>query len=219
MSDDLRNRVARAIYDHSWMYDRTKPWTIAPENEKRLCYAMADAALAEIGGVRVVPLEWEDHPADDGPVMSKAEALHGTYFIVDDTDDFSGLYVQLISHDKAQWWQHVRSTCETLVENVHSDDLGPLKAAAQADYEARVLAALEPVTDGPNWEGFGRDLLESWPVRDVDGSELFDAALRNGLIQEIPGGYDPEQHIDAEGICPEKGDPWYEYAFRAQEDT
>ena len=66
---------------------------------------------------------------------------------------------------------------------------------------------------GPDWEGFGRDLLESWPVRDVDGSELFDAALRNGLIAEIPGGYDPDQHIDAEGICPEAGDPWYEYAF------
>ena len=75
------------------------------------------------------------------------------------------------------------------------------------------IAALEPVTV-PNWEGFCRDLLESWPVRDVDGSELFDAALRNGLIQEIPGGYDPDQHIDAEGICPEKGDPWYEYAFK-----
>ena len=67
----------------------------------------------------------------------------------------------------------------------------------------------------PNWEGFGRDLLESWPVRDVDGSELFDAALRNGLIREVPGGYDPGQHIDAEGICPEAGDPWYEYAFGA----
>jgi hypothetical protein len=66
---------------------------------------------------------------------------------------------------------------------------------------------------GLDWEGFGRDLLESWPVRDVDGSELFDAALRNGLIAEIPGGYDPDQHIDAEGICPEAGDPWYEYAF------
>ena len=65
----------------------------------------------------------------------------------------------------------------------------------------------------PNWERFGRDLLESWPVRDVDGSELFDAALRSGLIREIPGGYDPEQHTDAEGICPEPGDPWYEYAF------
>jgi hypothetical protein len=74
--------------------------------------------------------------------------------------------------------------------------------------------ALKPVTHGPNWEGFARDLMEHWPVRDVDGSELFDAALRNGLIQEIPGGYDPEQHIDAECVCPEKGDPWYEYAFK-----
>lgn len=95
------------------------------------------------------------------------------------------------------------------------------KAAAQADYEARILAALEPVTvqDGPDWEGFGRDLLEQWPVGDVDGSELFEAALRNGLIREIPGGYDPEKHIDAECICPEPGDPWYEYAFGAQDDT
>ena len=118
MSDDLRERVARAIYDRSWMYDRTKPWTLAPDNEKRLCYEMADAALAEIGGK-------------------------------------------------------------------------------------------------PNWEGFGRDLLESWPVGDVDGADLFDAALRNGLIREVPGGYNPEQHIDAECICPEKGDPWYEYAFGA----
>lgn len=48
MSNDLRERLARAIYDHSWMYDRTKPWTLAPENEKRLCYVMADAALAEM---------------------------------------------------------------------------------------------------------------------------------------------------------------------------
>lgn len=65
----------------------------------------------------------------------------------------------------------------------------------------------------PDWEGFGRDLMQDWPVGDVDGSELFEAALRNGLLREIPGGYDPEQHIDAEGICPETGDPWYEYAF------
>jgi len=94
---------------------------------------------------RVKPLVWEDYPADDGPVMSKAVTLYGTYFIVYDTDDFSGLYLELISHDDARWWQHVRSTCETLMENIHDDDLAPIKAAAQADYEARILAALEPV--------------------------------------------------------------------------
>ncbi|NOD65770.1 hypothetical protein [Ruegeria sp. HKCCD6109] len=66
---------------------------------------------------------------------------------------------------------------------------------------------------GPDWEGFGRHLLEDWPVGDIDGADLFDAALKHGLIWEIPGGYDPDQHIDAEGIAPERGDPWYEYAF------
>lgn len=66
----------------------------------------------------------------------------------------------------------------------------------------------------PDWEGFGRAMLEDWPVRDVDGAELFDLSLKYGLIAEVPGGYDPEQHIDAEGISPETGDPWYEYTFR-----
>ena len=66
----------------------------------------------------------------------------------------------------------------------------------------------------PDWEGFGRGMLEDWPVRDVDGAELFDLSLKYGLIAEVPGGYDPEQHIDAEGISPETGDPWYEYTFR-----
>lgn len=69
--------------------------------------------------------------------------------------------------------------------------------------------------NAPDWEGFARDLLDEWPVRDVEGSELFEAALRNRLIREIPGGFDPDNHIDTECICPEPGDPWYEYAFRS----
>lgn len=104
----------------------------------------AIAALESMDKPRVKPLVWEDHPADDGAVISKAVALHGTYFIVDDTDDFTGLYLHLISHDNAKWWQHVRSTCQTLAEKIHDEDLGPIKAAAQADYEARILAAIEP---------------------------------------------------------------------------
>lgn len=95
---------------------------------------------------------------------------------------------------------------------------GSAHAAVRAQCYRMAGAALAEMSgaraDAPDWEGFGRDLLEGWPVGDVDGSELFDAALRNGLIREIPGGYDPDQHIDAEGICPEVGDPWYEYAFR-----
>lgn len=65
--------------------------------------------------------------------------------------------------------------------------------------------------DGPDWKGFGQALVEDWPTADIDGSFLFDMALKHRVIREIPGGYNPEQHIDAEGICPEPGDPWYEY--------
>ena len=145
---------------------------------------------------RIKPLRWEYHPAG-----AKAEPPTGHAYIIDTRMEGRVYTIKGLNPQR---------------EFASTDDA---KAAAQADYEARILAALEPVTDAPDWEGFGRDLLESWPVRDVDGAELFDAALRNRLIREIPGGYDPEQHIDADGICPEPGDPWYEYAFGAQEDT
>ena len=145
---------------------------------------------------RIKPLRWEYHPAG-----AKAEPPTGHAYIIDTRMEGRVYSIKGLNPQR---------------EFASTDDA---KAAAQVDYEARILAALEPVTDAPDWEGFGRDLLESWPVRDVDGAELFDAALRNRLIREIPGGYDPEQHIDADGICPEPGDPWYEYAFRAQGDT
>jgi hypothetical protein len=69
------------------------------------------------------------------------------------------------------------------------------------------------IKSAPDWEGFGRALLDSWPTNDIEGSELFALSLQFGLIRPIPGGYNPEEHIDAEGICPEDGDPWYEYNF------
>lgn len=120
--------------------------------------ALQDIAEGLGRGVRVKPLEWEDHPVVDGPVMARAIALHGTYFIVDDTDDFTGLYLELISHDDARWWQNVRSTCNTIIEGYHEDDLTPLKAAAQADYEARILSTLEPL---PSPDQYIRAALEA----------------------------------------------------------
>jgi len=65
----------------------------------------------------------------------------------------------------------------------------------------------------PDWEGFCRDILEEWPTRDVDGGELFDLCLKHHLIREVPGGFQEDQHMDADGICPEEGDPWYVYNF------
>ena len=182
-----------------------KPWMDLHEEaadriealEHQVKAADASGRTRPMSKPRVKPLEWR---VDD----SQNEYAQAQYSV-----DRYCIEHRLHADDAFDLWIGPDATTATRFPTIEA-----AKAAAQADYEARILAALEPVTDGPNWEGFGRDLLESWPVRDVDGSELFDAALRNGLIQEIPGGYDPEQHIDAEGICPEKGDPWYEYAFK-----
>jgi hypothetical protein len=67
----------------------------------------------------------------------------------------------------------------------------------------------------PDWEGFCRDILEEWPwpTRDVDGVELFNLCIKHHMIREVPGGFKEGQHIDADCICPEEGDPWYEYNF------
>jgi uncharacterized small protein (DUF1192 family) len=99
----------------------------------------------------VKPLEWEDHPINGEPVYSMATTALGTYFIIDDTDDFSGLYLDLISHDNAKWWQHVRPTATHIEENWHGD-IQPLKDKAQAHYTAQIMApldlsALKPAAD------------------------------------------------------------------------
>ncbi|WP_411975971.1 hypothetical protein [Sulfitobacter faviae] len=91
----------------------------------------------------------------------------------------------------------------------------PVTEYIRSDIAALAMTPQEAAKVLPDWEGFGRAMLEDWPVRDVDGAELFDLSLKYGLIAEVPGGYDPEHHIDAEGISPETGDPWYEYTFRA----
>ena len=46
MSNDLRERVARAIFDASTFYGE---WNRQPEATREVCFAMADAALAEMG--------------------------------------------------------------------------------------------------------------------------------------------------------------------------
>jgi len=68
----------------------------------------------------------------------------------------------------------------------------------------------------PDWENFAKAVLADWPTGDLDGSVLFDLSVQYGMIQEVPGGYNSDHHIDADGICPEEGDPWYEYTFRGE---
>jgi hypothetical protein len=68
----------------------------------------------------------------------------------------------------------------------------------------------------PDWENFAKAVLTEWPTGDLHGSVLFDLSLQYGMIQEVPGGYNSDHHIDADCICPEEGDPWYEYTFRGE---
>jgi hypothetical protein len=65
----------------------------------------------------------------------------------------------------------------------------------------------------PDWENFAKAVLADWPTGDLEGSVLFDLSLQYGMIQEVPGGYNSDHHFDADGVCPEEGDPWYEYTF------
>ena len=72
------------------------------------------------------------------------------------------------------------------------------------------------MSDAPDWENFAKAVLTDWPTYDIDGNVLFDLSLQYGMIKEVPGGYNSDKHIDYDGICPEEGDPWYEYTFRGE---
>jgi len=92
--------------------------------------------------------------------------------------------------------------------------------SAMTDMKAAEAALAAARADGwrsrQDWENFAKAILEDWPTGDLEGSVLFDLALQYGMIQEVPGGYNSDLHIDADGICPEDGDPWYEYTFRGE---
>jgi hypothetical protein len=98
---------------------------------------------ADLAKPVVKPLVWVDYPYNGEPVLSMAITPLGTYFICDDKDDFSGNYLQFVSHDNAKWWQNVRSTRQTILEHIHDDDLRPMKASAQADFERRIRECLK----------------------------------------------------------------------------
>jgi len=128
--DDLRQTLADVICS-----DRAVDnWQATPSD-----YDLADAIIAALPGL-VKPLEWEDHPKD-APVISQAFVQGGGYFICDDTDDFTGAYLEFVSCDNVKWWQHVRSTSVELQGGFHDEDVTPLKAAAQAHHVAQIMAA------------------------------------------------------------------------------
>lgn len=61
----------------------------------------------------------------------------------------------------------------------------------------------------PDWEGFGRAVMEDWPECLPDDLTLQDLAEDFGLIRKVPGGYDPAKHDGPHWVVPEPGDDWF----------
>lgn len=71
--------------------------------------------------------------------------------------------------------------------------------------------ATKGFNQAPDWKGFSLAIMEEWQDHgDIEASTKFDLAVRHRILRRIPGGYNPEEHEDAQGICPEPGDPWFE---------
>ena len=65
------------------------------------------------------------------------------------------------------------------------------------------------MTDTPDWEAFGRAIMVDWTEHfDIEAGDKFNLAVKHHILREIPGGFDPEKHVDDYGAEP--GDKWYE---------
>ena len=64
---------------------------------------------------------------------------------------------------------------------------------------------------GPDWEAFGREVMQHWPEGAPDGFALQDLAEKHGLLRKV--AFDPRKHDDPE-LGAVKGDPWYEFTYR-----
>ena len=75
--------------------------------------------------------------------IKKATTSFGTYFICDDRDDFTGLYMDFVTHKNAQWFSHVTAHSIELASGVHEDTTDTLEAAANKHHRAQVRAIWE----------------------------------------------------------------------------
>lgn len=128
-----------------------------------------DALKASAAQVRVKPLEWEDggnvqNGYTHRMIMEEAKTPFRTYYV-----EFSG---------NGEWWwsQNMRHPYGGPFKS--KDDV---KASAQADYDARILAALSPVEQAPQPVAAGTQALGDF---DPTASRQFDI-LRDVSEQEI----------------------------------
>ncbi len=170
MSDDLRERVGEAalkgLLDRRGLREPLQEIKRDdPEVWSEIVAEAADAALAEMGGVRVKPLKWDErHRADNYRIQ---------YTYGQDQKDY------LLTRGSNVVWAY--------------DTVDEAKAAAQADYETRILAAIELA---PSVQGAARLLLDALNEEselddviqtamqeeaDTDGTDEWVFVLRAGL--------------------------------------
>ena len=138
MSDDLRERVARAICAEKCAFMGEPPcysvegqWP-NPVCSEPGCHAEAQAAidaLAEMGAAKVKPLVWDDFEGQG----AKASGFYQANYLITKWRG-RGEFEVAMSYPGYQTGFDG--------ERFHPT-LEAAKAAAQADYEARILAALE----------------------------------------------------------------------------
>lgn len=131
-----------------------------------------------MSGVKVKPLEWE-YPTDATNGCHVARCAFGTYSAVNE----QGWYVTLDEHPWGQGFEWTAPDMRMTFEDA--------KAAAQADYEARILAALAPSDAEP-------------PHPDSSSEAVREAAIRNAarpIIDELA-----ERFSESEGTVDDYAD-------------
>ncbi len=67
----------------------------------------------------------------------------------------------------------------------------------------------------PDWEAFGKDVMQYWGAEDFhapDEDDLQDLALKHNLIYSVPDGFNPLVDVDIHGGV-EIGDPWFKLNY------
>lgn len=82
-------------------------------------------------------LEFE-YVQQDENFVKRADTPFGSYFIIDDTDDFTGWYLDFVSFKELTWFGSGKITSQNLMEHVHEDGTEKLEKAAQTHFEKLV---------------------------------------------------------------------------------
>ena len=93
------------------------------------------------GAVKVKPLVWEIVPTGYGPETYQASAATGFYQVFTDEDSSSGAVFAEFATDERQFGMIYARSISRVNGFIEA------KAAAQADYATRILAAIDPTPD------------------------------------------------------------------------